>query len=140
MNRFFVLLAFICTVLQIHGQYTGPQEVARQLSAADSVAISSSGHVEEFSRELESVVFVPKGQWITGVSVSYSQSNQNKYQFLILEGLSGDTYTFKLSPMLMFAVANDLALGGRFSYSHTLAKVDSAELTGGPESGYNVDR
>ena len=66
---------------------------------------------DAFEREIESVVFVPKGQWITGLSLSYSQSAQNKYQFLILEGISGDTYTFKVSPMLMFAFKNDMAAG-----------------------------
>ncbi len=139
MNRFFVLLTLICIALQVRGQYTGPQAAARELSTADSLAMASSGNVEEFSRELESVIFVPKGQWITGVSVSYSQSNQNKYQFLIIENLSGETYTFKLSPMLMFAVANDLALGGRFSYGRSLTKLENADLTLDSETGYNVD-
>ena len=27
-----------------------------------------------------------------------TQSNQNKYQFFILENISGDTYSFKVSP------------------------------------------
>lgn len=66
---------------------------------------------EEFEPDFESVCFVPKGQWITGVSVSYSQSNQNNYQFLVLENVSGDTYSLKVSPMLMFAFKNDLAAG-----------------------------
>ncbi len=139
MNRFFVFLALICTVLQVHAQYTGPQDADRQLTIADSVATAPVYAPEEFSRDLESVVFVPKGQWITGVSVSYSQSNQNKYQFLIIEDLSGQTYTFKLSPMLMFAVANDLALGGRFSYERSLAKLENADITLDSETGYNVD-
>ena len=38
----------------------------------------------EFKRGLEQVSFIPKGQYITGVSVSFSQSNQNNYQFLSL--------------------------------------------------------
>ena len=55
----------------------------------------------EFKRGLEQVSFIPKGQYITGVSVSFSQSNQNNYQFLIIEGIDGDTYKFKISPMLL---------------------------------------
>ena len=34
--------------------------------------------LEEFSRDEESVVFVPKGQWIPGVSVAYQQSTHDK--------------------------------------------------------------
>ncbi|MDE6437623.1 MAG: hypothetical protein K2K69_08970, partial [Muribaculaceae bacterium] len=50
---------------------------------------------EQFRRKLEQVSFVPKGAWVTGVSVSYSQSDQDNYQFLIVESISGDTYSFK---------------------------------------------
>lgn len=94
---------------------------------------------EEFKREIESVVFVPKGQWIIGLSVSYTQSNQDKYQFLILEGITGNTYSFKISPMVMFAVKADLALGGRFSYARSLTKVANADIVLDSETDYSFD-
>ena len=81
-----------------------------------------------FSRDIETNVFVPKGQWITGVSVSYSQSDQDNYQFLVFENINGDSYTFKLSPMLMFAFQDNLAAGGRFAYSRTRTSVDAASV------------
>ena len=37
---------------------------------------------ETFKRKLEQVSFVPKGAWITGVSVSYSQSDPHFSFFL----------------------------------------------------------
>ena len=95
--------------------------------------------LEEFKREVESVVFVPKGQWIVGLSVSYTQSSQDKYQFLILENISGDTYSFKISPMVLFTVSNDLALGGRFSYARSLTKVSDADIVLDSETSYNFD-
>lgn len=94
---------------------------------------------ESFERDIEQVVFVPKGQWIAGLSVSYSQTTQNKYQFLILEGISGDTYSFKVAPMAMFAFKNDMAAGGRVAYSRSLTKLESADIVLDPETGYNVD-
>lgn len=111
-------------------------------SVADSIIINahtSKEELKEFKRDIESVVFVPKGQWITGVSVSYAMSTQNKYQFLILEGLSGDTYSFKISPMLMYAVRPDLALGGRFSYARNLTKVSDADIVLGADTDYEID-
>lgn len=95
--------------------------------------------LEEFKRDIESVVFVPKGQWIAGVSVSYTQSSQDKYQFLILEGISGDTYSFKISPMVLYAVKDDLAFGGRFSYARSLTKVSSADIVLDSETDYDLD-
>lgn len=94
---------------------------------------------EEFEREVESVVFVPKGQWVAGLSISYDQSNQNKYQFLILEGVSGDTYSFKVSPMVCYLVKNDLGVGGKFAYSRSLTKLENADVVLGEGYELNVE-
>ncbi len=100
---------------------------------------SKASAQETFKRNLEQVCFVPKGAWITGVSVSYSQSDQDKYQFLIIENLNGDTYTFKVSPMLMFCFKDNLAAGGRFSYSRQRTRLSSANLVLDSETSYDVD-
>ena len=94
---------------------------------------------EEFRRNLEQVDFVPKGQWIAGVSVSYSQSSQDNYQFLVFENLSGDTYTFKVSPMVMFAFKENMAAGGRFAYSRQRTKLDAARVVLDSETDYKVE-
>lgn len=94
---------------------------------------------ESFERKLESVVFVPKGQWIAGLSLSYTQSNQNAYQFLVLENLNGDTYSFKVSPKVLYAIRNDMALGFRFSYQRALTKLESASINLGTDAEYDVD-
>lgn len=92
-----------------------------------------------FEPELESVVFVPKGQWVAGVSINWTQSNQNKYQFLIVEDLSGDTYSFKVSPMLIYIVRNDLGFGGKFSYTRSLTKLEKGSIVLGEDTEYDMD-
>ena len=82
---------------------------------------------------------MPKGQWVTGLSVSYSQSSQNIYQFLIFDGISGDTYSFKISPMLMYVAAPDLGVGGRFAYARSLTKLESADIILDSETDYSLD-
>lgn len=94
---------------------------------------------EVFERDIKSTVFVPKGQWVAGVSVNYTQSTQNDYQFLIVEGISGDTYSFKVSPMVCYIVKNDLGLGGRFAYSRSLTKLESANVVLDSETSYDVN-
>ena len=94
---------------------------------------------EHFKRWLEQISFVPKGQWIGGVSVSYSQSDFENYQFLIVENLNGDTYTFKVSPMVMFCFKDNLAAGGRLSYSRSRTRLDGASLVLGADTSYDVD-
>lgn len=95
--------------------------------------------VKEFDMDMESVKFVPKGQWVTGVSVSYSQSTQNKYQFLILENISGDTYSFKVSPMVCYIFKDDMGAGGRFSYNRSLTKLEKADIVLDSETDYGAD-
>lgn len=95
--------------------------------------------LENFERDIESVVFVPKGQWVTGVSVNYSQSNQNKYQFLIFENISGDTYSFNVSPMVCYIFRNDMGAGGKFGYSRSLTKLESADVVLDSETEYSAD-
>ncbi len=110
------------------------------ISLAIILAVAPASFAQkQFARNLESISFIPKGQWISGMSVSYSQSDLNNYQFFILEDMSGDTYSFKLSPMLLYAFANDLAAGGRFAYSRSLTRLNSADFVLGSDTNYNVD-
>lgn len=94
---------------------------------------------KQWSRDIEQSVFVPKGQWITGVSVSYSVSDQNHYQFLVFENINGNTYTFKLSPMLMYSFKDNMAAGGRFAYSRSRTKLDGASVVLGSDTNYDID-
>ncbi|MBO4965350.1 MAG: hypothetical protein J6C81_03695 [Muribaculaceae bacterium] len=95
--------------------------------------------MEVYDPKFESVVFVPKKQWIAGISISYTQSNQNDYQFLILEDINGDTYSFRVTPMLAYAVAPDLAIGGKFSYSRNLTKLEKGSVVLDSETDYSVE-
>ena len=94
---------------------------------------------KRWSRDIEQSVFVPKGQWITGVSVSYSVSDQNHYQFLVFENINGDTYTFKLSPMVLYSFKDNLAAGGRLAYSRSRTSLDAASVVLGSETNYDID-
>lgn len=101
------------------------------------LSFASVNAQEEFEPEIETTVFVPKGQWVGGVSVSYSQSTQNNYQFFILEHLKGDTYTFKVAPMVCYMFKDDMGAGGRFLYTRSLTKLESADIV--IDSETNVD-
>lgn len=102
-------------------------------------SIRSERVIEDFDNDIESVVFVDKGTWITGVSFNYTQGSSDKYQFLVIENLSGDSYRFKVSPMLAYAVRDDLAIGVKFSYERNLIKLKSADIVLDSETDYGVD-
>lgn len=94
---------------------------------------------EVFKRNLEQTSFVPKGQWVTGVSVNYAQSNQDNYQFLIVEGIDGDTYSFKVSPTLLYIFKDNLGVGGKFTYSRSRTNLDKARVVIDSGTDYKAD-
>ncbi len=113
--------------------------IALALGAAMLTGASPTNAQEHFKRDLEQVSFIPKGQWIAGVSVNYAQSNQNNYQFLILEGVSGNAHTFKISPTALFCFKNDLAAGGRFSFENSRVKMDEGSLKLSEDTHFDAD-
>lgn len=106
------------------------------------ILVSALGYAtaqQRFTRDMEQISFVPKGQWITGISVGYSQSNQSNYQLLVFENLSGDTYSFKISPMLFFAFQDNLAAGGRFAYDRQQTRLDKGSVKIDSETNLDIE-
>lgn len=94
---------------------------------------------EEFSRDLEQISFVPKGQWIAGISVDYSQDRMDNYQFLIIENMTDNSYSFKVSPMLMYSFKDNLAVGAKFAYQRSMLDMANANMIIDSETSYDVD-
>ena len=81
-------------------------------------------------------LFVPKGQWIFGGTASYSTHDNHGYKLLILEDITSMGYTVKASPLVAYAIADNMAVGGRFNYSRNFLKIDSASFSlGDGETG-----
>lgn len=96
-------------------------------------------YAQDFQKKLPPKVFVPKGQWIVGSSVSYSEHTENDYNFLVVENINADGYTFKVSPMFAYALKDNMALGGRFKYGRTLVRMDETQLNLDDENKFNIN-
>ena len=94
---------------------------------------------EHFSRNIDQVVFVPKGQWVVGLSANYGQSKFDNYQYLVVENINGDNYSFKVSPMLCYMFKDDLGIGGRFAYTRTRTKMNSADFVLSSDDSFSID-
>lgn len=143
MNKPLQLLALIIlalgAALPVRGQDSLLYIVTDTLPVEQTIGLKPDTVPTPFEPELESVLFVPKGQWVTGVSINWTQSTQNRYQFLVLEDLSGDTYSFKVSPMLIYIVRNNLGLGGKFSYTRSLTKLEKGSIVLGDDTDYDIE-
>ena len=59
---------------------------------------------KKFDRGIVKSVFVPKGQWFMGSTVSYSEQSADQYQFLVLANIDAKGYTFRLSPTFLLII------------------------------------
>ncbi len=76
--------------------------------------------------------------WFFGGNFSYSDYGLSDYKFLILDNLQAEAYTMNLSPFVGFAVADNVGIGGRFSYRRTLIKLDNIDLSLGEDLSFGV--
>lgn len=83
--------------------------------------------------------FVPRGQWIFGVSASYSTHTNKDYTFLVIDDINSDGYTFKVSPLIAYAIRDNMAIGVKFIYSRSLLRVDSGSVKLGDDIDIAVD-
>ena len=84
-------------------------------------------------------VFVPKGQWVVGATASYSTHVNENYKLAIIEDVNSKGYNFKLSPMLGYAIADNMVVGVRGNYGRTHLRIDSSSLSlGEGETGTNI--
>ena len=130
-TRIIIALIFVLSVCSVvaqeHGGLTESDHLKREQHRAGRGLVAMNN------------VFVPKGQWIFGGTASYSTHSNDKYKLLLLEDVTSTGYTVKTSPMVAYAVADNMAVGGRFNYNRTFMRVDSASLSFGEgETGTNL--
>ena len=105
------------------------------------IAVGTLGaHAQRFDRgiEVNSTVFVPKGQGIVGGNISYSTHDNENYKFLVIENINSTGYNFKVSPMFAYAIKDNMALGLRGGYNRQLLKVNNADLNLGEDMNLGV--
>ena len=78
--------------------------------------------------------FVPRGQWIFGASASYSTHTNKDYTFLVIEDINSDGYTFKVTPLIAYAIRDNMAIGVKFIYSRSLLRIDSGSIKLGSDT------
>lgn len=94
---------------------------------------------QRFDRGITQITFIPKGQWITGCNVSYSQHVNKNYKFLVIEGWNGEGYNFSVSPFLLYCFKDNLAGGGKFEYTRSLLKIKNLDINIDDDINFSLD-
>ena len=78
-------------------------------------------------------MFVPQGQWVTGINASFSAHSNDHYTFVVVEGIESEGYSVNVSPFLGYAFRNNMVIGARFVYSRTFQSIDNGSIQLGDE-------
>lgn len=84
-------------------------------------------------------VFVPKGQWVTGLNASFSTHENDSYNLAVITDIASEGHIIKVSPMLGYALFNNMVVGAKFGYARTLLRLDDGGISiGSGDSGISL--
>lgn len=92
------------------------------------VFTSSIMAVKPIDRGIHASTFIPKGQWMGGGTISYSEHDESNLNFLILKDVTGKGYNFKVSPYFGYFFRDNIAAGMRFAYARNYMDLGNFEL------------
>lgn len=134
-----LLIVILCIpVSGIAQDYIDYQKYQSVDSARVAKKKATRERAKKFDRGVENSVFVPKGQWLWGGSVSYNEMSADSYDILILTGIDGSYYNFKASPYFAYFFSDNLCLGARFSYKRSMVKLNNVNLDLGDDFDINL--
>ena len=94
---------------------------------------------QRMDREIMKMVFVPKGLWLAGGTISYSEHEEDNLNFLVLKDITGRGYTFGISPYVGYFFRDNMAAGLRFSYNRTYLDLGNLDLNLGEDFNISLD-
>ena len=74
---------------------------------------------QRIDRGIMNSVFIPKGSWMVGGTVSYSEHEEENLNFLVLKNVEGLGYTFNVSPYIGYFFKDNVSAGFRFGYNRS---------------------
>lgn len=113
-------------------------ETTNAQTTANVISGKKSVRPQRIDREIMKAVFIPKGQWMAGGTVSYSEHDEDNLNFLVLKDVQGLGYTFSLSPYVGYFFRNNMSAGVRFAYNRTYLDMENFELNLGEDFNINL--
>lgn len=98
-----------------------------------------SPNLGRYDRGLFNFLFIPKGTWKAGLTVSYGEFSTADLQVLNLVGdVNVGVNTFNIKPYLSYFLRNNLALGVRMGYTRSSGNIDSFKVDIDEDMNFNL--
>jgi len=89
--------------------------------------------MQRIDREIQKTVFIPKGTWMAGGTISYSEHNESNLNFLVLKDIEGKGYDFSVSPYFGYFFRDNISMGVRFAYKRNYLDLGNFDLNLGED-------
>lgn len=86
--------------------------------------------IGRYDRGIINYRFIPKGKWIGGATASYVDfdSQDSRLLFSLLKDFDCHARTVSVKPFIGYAVRNNIVIGAKLGYNHTVAQLDNLAL------------
>ena len=84
--------------------------------------------IQRIERDVQSQVFIPKGTWMAGGTVSYSEHDESNLNFLVIKDVEGKGYDFSVSPYVGYFFRDNIAAGFRFAYNRDYLDLGNLDM------------
>lgn len=84
--------------------------------------------IKRIDRDVQSQVFIPKGTWMAGGTVSYSEHDESNLNFLVIKDVAGKGYDFNVSPYVGYFFRDNIAAGFRFAYNRDYLDLGNLDM------------
>ena len=89
--------------------------------------------IQRIDREIQKTVFVPRGTWMAGGTVSYSEHDESNLNYLVLKDVDAIGYSFSVSPYFGYFFRDNISIGFRYAYSRNYMDLGNLNLNLGED-------
>lgn len=118
---------------------TSEEITALRTEDSNYVRSLNKRHIERVNRDDLKATFIPKGQWMVGGTINFQDWDADNHDMLVLKNMQYNGYSFSGSPYFGYFVKNNLAVGGRYSYSRNNFELDTFDLNLGEDFNISLE-
>lgn len=101
--------------------------------------VLKSRNLGRYSRGLTNWLFIPKGQWMFGLTASYGEFSTDDLElFDVLSDFDFGGHSFAIRPYISYFIRNNLSVGLRLSYNSSKASLGSLKLDISDDMNLNI--
>lgn len=120
--------------------FLSKEEFEKKKDIVESSNLIRIKPVGRFDRGIVSYRFIPKKKWIGGLTFSYVNydSDDSRLLFSVLKDFDCNFKTFSLKPFMGYAVADNMVVGVKLGYNHTIADLGNVSIDMGDDLDFSL--